>query len=420
MTAVMLWTEVRRSPLRWWLPVLIALDVAMLFGRSTWWIGVWPEASAAAQLPAYFFGMVLGGGAAWTAGRVHRAGIAEQLAAAARLRWPAELLLLSSTLIYGLVAYAPGVMIAAVVSAPHAGPGFLWLSYLGIGVCLVVLSASAGHLAGKLWSSRFVPPIAVAICLFGQTVLRPVRFYVLSGHVQVEIAATAFATRFAFALVMAVLAVTIPARAVHRDTRGTPAGVLRPLAAVTVMAGLVMIAMAGPLQVTRAAPSQPLCSAAKPRVCLWPEEGRYVGLVSAMAARLAALPGGGLKLPETFYEAGLRDPAIPDAAADFRLLEGGVSVPSFLSSAVLNSTLPVCDVPAANSEKFTHEAFRLDAYLQVRSYGTAEALGSGGGPPGVDMREIADVAHRPERVQAQWVSDRLAAIRRAGENCRDR
>lgn len=45
------WIELRRSPLRWALPVLIAIELGMLFGRNTDWIGVWPQASAAAQVP---------------------------------------------------------------------------------------------------------------------------------------------------------------------------------------------------------------------------------------------------------------------------------------------------------------------------------------------------------------------------------
>jgi hypothetical protein len=413
--------EIRRSPLRWWLPVLIALDVAMLFLRSTWWIGIWPEASAAAQLPAYFFGIVLGGGAAWAAGRVHRSGTAEQLAAAALPRWRIESLVLAATLAYGLAAYVPGVVLAALVSMPEAGPGFLWPSYLALGLCLVVLSAATGHLAGKLWASRFVPPVVVAICLFGQTMIRPIRMYVLSGHPQVELAVPAFTARVALTLLFVLLAVALPPRLAILDASRTAyARLLRPMAAGGVVACLGLVITAGPMTVLRHAPARPLCSSGTHRVCVWPEDRKYLGPVTDMVSRLADLPGNVLTLPPTFYEAGLRDAPRMETGADFRFLDGAVSVPSFLSSAVLNTTLPLCDVPQGSEERFYHEIFSLDAYLQIRALGDAAGGGSGGGPPGVDMREIRQVAARSDSDQSHWVADRLAAIRTIGRDCHAR
>ncbi|MEU7911443.1 hypothetical protein [Microbispora bryophytorum] len=418
MSARIFWMEVRRSPLRWWLPVLIVLDISMLFARQTWWIGVWPEASAAAQLPAYFFGLVLGGGAAWVAGRTHRASITEQLTASTRARWQAELPLLTSSLIYGLVALAPGIVLAAVVSEPEAGPGFLWPSYLTLGVCLVVLSAATGHLAGKLWASRFIPPLAVTVCLFGQTMVRPIRFYVLSGHPEAEVSNSALAARVAFVLLMTALALALPPREARFGRGWSRSAPLRAVAPVAALAALMAVAVSSPLLVTRPAPAHALCSERTPRVCLWPENRKYLGPVSAMVARLGLLPGGALTLPSTFYERGLRDASAPDAGVDFQFLAGDLSVPSYLSSAVISRTVPGCEVPAGAEERYFHEVFSLDAYLQVRAIGNPAALGTGGGPPGVDTREIARVAALPESEQATWVKERMAAIRRIGGDCR--
>lgn len=410
--------ELRRSPLRWLLPLLIALDLAMLFGRSTWWIGVWPEASAAAQLPAFFFGILLGGGAAWTAGRVHRAGTAEQLAAAMQPRWRIELPVWLSSLIFGLIAYVPGVALAFIVSAPDAGPGFLWPSYLLLGACLITLSVGIGHLAGKLWQSRFIPPIAVAVCLFGQVMVPPIRFYVLSGHVQTEVSPSALVTRFALALLLTTVALTLPPRQVVRDAGWRlNTAPIRGIAAAMLFAGLAAVVTAGPLLVARPTPVDPLCSDESPRVCVWPENRRYLGTIDAMVARLIALPDDVLKLPDTFYERGLRDASVPEAGSDFQILAGPVSVPFFLSSAVIARTVPDCEIPQDVEQQFSHEVFRIDAYLQVRALGNAAALGEGGGPPGVDIKEIMQVIHLPESGQADWVKDRLTAIRQIGANC---
>lgn len=256
-----------------------------------------PEASAAAQLPAFFFGIVLGGGAAWAAGRVHRAGFAGQLAAARSPRWRADALLLASSVTYGVAGYLPGVVLAGVVSVPEAGPGFLWPSYLLLGACMVVLCTSIGHLAGKVWSSRFVPPLVVAVCMFGMLFTRQLfEFYVLSAPVQVEISALALIARGAVTLLAATLAVVMPIAGQTIGWGPDPRAVISA-GTVAAVAGLVLVPFGGPLRVDRAAPDDPLCSDGSPRVCVWPESRKYLGPIGEMAARLAALPPDLIKVP---------------------------------------------------------------------------------------------------------------------------
>ncbi|MFF4413293.1 hypothetical protein ACFYY8_12245 [Streptosporangium sp. NPDC001559] len=398
------WMEVRRSPLRWWLPVLVALDVAMLFGRSTWWIGVWPEASAAAQVPAQFFGMILGGGAAWVAGRTRRTSMTEQFAVSVRRRWRIELLMLASTVCYGFAAYTPGLVLAAVVSFPEAGPGFLWPSYLLLGACLILLSASVGHLAGKLFASRIVPPLATAVILFGLQMNGLVSFFVLSGHANLEVSASALVLRLSFALFAAALAVVLPS--------GRP--VVQLSAALTGVLLLTVVASSGPVQVPRTATEQPLCSSGAPKVCVWPEDRKHLDSVRAMVTRLLSLPGGVVRFPDAVYQEGLRARDQQGVGNGFQFLAGDMSVPMYLSGVVLDHTLPDCDIPARNKARYYHEVFSLDAYFQVRAYGDTRALGDGGGPPGVDMKAIVRVAGLPVENQAAWVRERMAAIRGLG------
>ena len=63
-----LWLHLRTSPIRWALPVLVALDMAVIFLRGRHWIGVWPETGAAAQVPAYLLGVVGAGAACCASG----------------------------------------------------------------------------------------------------------------------------------------------------------------------------------------------------------------------------------------------------------------------------------------------------------------------------------------------------------------
>lgn len=100
--------EIRRSPMRWVFPLLLALDLGMLFGRDTLWIGVWPQASVAAQNPAWFIAPVVAASAAWSAGRLSRARASEQLAVAPRPGWQREAVQLTATLVYGWTVLATG------------------------------------------------------------------------------------------------------------------------------------------------------------------------------------------------------------------------------------------------------------------------------------------------------------------------
>lgn len=403
--------ELRRSPLLWCLPVLVLLDVSMLFGRHTWWIGIWPEASAAAQLPAFFFGMVLGGGAAWASGRVHRAGFGGQLEAAAVPAWRTDALLLAASMTYGLAAYLPGVFLAAVVSAPIAGPGFLWLSYLLLGACLVTLCASIGHLAGKLSASRFVPPLVVAACAIALMFTRQVfEMYVLSAPVQVEVSAAALAARGGLAVLVAGLAVVLPR---SRSVRGW--GVSPSVAAsagvAAAVVGVVMVPLAGPLRVDRPVPAQAVCSSGSPRVCMWPESRKYVESTAAMAARLAGLPSDVIKVPEVIYEVGVRGGL---RSGELLRIEGDASVPGDLALAVQGRSLEGCEPVEGREEAYERERSVLLHFLTLRAAGPDRPAGA---PPGVDGAKVAAVARAGEDEQAAWVRAQVMKIKALGR-CR--
>lgn len=116
--------ELRRSPLLTAFPLMVAVDLLVLFGRSQYWIGVWPEASVAAQIVTLFLGPILAGVSAWQAGRSSRARVPEFLLSAARPGWRIEATRLAATLTLGFVAYGVGCLTAAAVSLHDAGPGF--------------------------------------------------------------------------------------------------------------------------------------------------------------------------------------------------------------------------------------------------------------------------------------------------------
>lgn len=59
-----LWLHLRCSTGRYGFLPLSLLGVAILFGRSRYWLGIWPETGAAAQLSGYFLSVLAAGLAA--------------------------------------------------------------------------------------------------------------------------------------------------------------------------------------------------------------------------------------------------------------------------------------------------------------------------------------------------------------------
>lgn len=411
--------ELRRSPLRWWLPGLVLIDLAALFARGRWWVGVWPQASAAAQLPAQFLGPVIAAGAAWAAARVSRTATAEQHAAAARPLWQGESLQLASTVLYGLVAYLLGAAAAAGVSFRDAGPGFLWPGYLLLGAAVVAACAAVGHAVGRSFASAYAAPVLCGLACFlvigtaGDP--RALGLSLLDGYPDVALATGAVAARVGLALALLAAAAALPT-VLRRRSPGWPLGAARRLGAGVVAGAVLVIAVAvyagEPVTEARAAPAAPVCSSGTPRICLWPDDRKYLPAVTTLVDRIRPLTGYGMTLPAAFYERGLR--ATARSSNDFRIIEGSMwSVSPSLAGAVLQATLPTFCTAAGQEadERRTQAYFELETWLEARANAAAQPSDVHGGPPGVDVAAVARVAASPKGVQAPWVAQRLSTIR---------
>lgn len=417
-----LWIEIRRSPLRWWLPVLVALDLAVLFGRGQWWIGIWPQASVAAQIPCFYFGPALAAAAAWSAGRSTRTGFTEQLSAGARARHWAEFAQLASTLVFGVLAYLAGIVVAAAVSASEAGPGFLWPGYLLLGLALVVLCAGIGHLVGRWSRSQFAGPVIcglgclVALGWYGAP--SQLGLFALNGHPATTVAWLPLAARVALAGSVAAVAVTAARpvlRRAGRSWRSWPRGSGRYAVLGSVLALAVSVAAlpgSGRLLTTRSAPPNPVCTQTSPRFCLWPEDRKYVPGLTAMAGRLAELPPDLFRLPPTFYEQGLRRP--DRQAIDFYPREGSLwEATQGIAIGILQASTPAYCKPATPEAGMRQSVAEGDliVWLSARLTGAGQPSTDHGGPPGVDIPAIGRFIHEPEPAQLAWVREHLRTIR---------
>ncbi|MFE3688060.1 ABC transporter permease [Streptomyces sp. NPDC059095] len=413
--------ELRRSPLLTAFPVMIAVDLVVLFGRSRYWMGVWPEASVAAQVVTMFLGPVLAGVSAWQAGRSSRSGMPEFLLGAARPSWRIEAVRLAATLTLGFLAYGIGCLTAAAVSFGDAGPGFLWPSYLLLGAAALIIYASVGHLAGRWWPSAGFTPIVCALGSLIALLVLPLKFDVLAGPPDTYVRPQTVAVRVLCAVALAVLAVTAPplkGRAVPR--RKTPLH-LRGVAAGAAACSLVLMALAAPKdgQLTVARPSSavtPLCDRASqdaPRVCVWPEHRKYLPDLTRMAQRLGQTGQPGMKAPDAFYEFGLRRTKLGDRGLD--ITEGHTRTAAIaMAHQVFTESFGQCRPP--HHEKRAWQAIdNLHLWLEYRSMGQDPAVADRGlHMEGISeaQRQVTTAVHMSSAEQQKWVAEERSQLLR--------
>ncbi|MBD0709073.1 MULTISPECIES: ABC transporter permease [unclassified Streptomyces] len=414
--------EVRRSPLLTAFPLMIAVDLAVLFGRSRYWIGVWPEASVAAQIVTLFLGPLLAGVSAWQAGRASQAGMPEFLLAAARPGWRVEAARLAATLTLGFLAYGIGCLTAAAVSLGEAGPGFLWPSYLLLGASTLVVFASVGHLAGRWWPSPGFTPVVCAMGCFISMLSLPFKFNVLAGPPDVHLRLLPLAVRLAVALALAVLAVTAPPltrkaerRAPRRNLPARTRGIAL-LAAIGAVAALTAAPYAGELREERPASAvEPLCARAdgkSPRVCVWPEHRKYLPELTGMAQRLGGTGEPWVEVPDEFREFGLLRTSWGDRGFD--ITEGHVRTAAFaMADRVFTTSVGWCRPP--RSEQRAWQAIdNLHMWLEYRATGEDPAVADEGlhlTGVATAQREAGQAARMRPEEQRRWVAGERARIR---------
>lgn len=418
----MLGIELWRSPMRLWFPGLVALDLAVLFGRSHWWIGVWPQASAAAQIPAFYLGPAVAVGAAWSAGRVSRRGASLQVETAARPRWQIEAAQLTGTLGWALTAYLVGFVAADLVTVPDGGPGQLWLGYLVLGATVVVGCAALGHLVGR-WSSSqvFAPMVCGLVCfIFLASFSGGLDLFLLVGDPATTLSAKALAGRVLLALALVLVAVLVPRPGPDWFAPWSTPKVVRATAAVAILVvALSSFWSSGALVEARAAPAAPLCTDTRPTMCLWPEERKYEPVFAAMATRIDALPASIFRSPASFSEQGLLPPTghyedgAPLYNGSFYILEGstwdaGVTI----ADGILRESIgPACAAAEPTEQnRLTQSYGELSVWLTARITGAGQPSQIHGGPPGVDVRAVGELIRRPESEQVAWVRDHIRAI----------
>ena len=302
-----LWLHVRNSPIRWAVPALVALDLAVLFLRNRHWIGVWPEAGAAAQVPAYLLGVVGAGAAAWAASAPARHGVDEQLRAARVHPAHVEAHRVAATLVVLMIPYLIGQVAAFVVTARTAPPGVhLWLGYVALGLFVIMLATAIGWACGRLLGPVFSAFTAALGFLFLTVLLDRVGFVVVSGRPDVVVDPLPMALRLLLAVALLLAMLWLGGTAVPQQRRWRVAASL-PIA-------LSLLAVMGTTTaVTDRKPpgDKALCVDGSTRLCISPEHEKYLPQMREINARIDQLPDAFTR-PQLINEVGFHNAFGPD------------------------------------------------------------------------------------------------------------
>lgn len=323
----MLWLHIRNSPIRWALPILVILDLAVLFIRSRHWIGVWPDTGATAQIPAYLVGVVGAGAAAWSATATDRHSTGEQLNAARVHPATMEGYRLGATIVILLIPYLVGQAAGFVLTARTFPPGLhLWLGYVVLGVFITLLSIAVGWTMGKIFGSVFAALVAaLGFPLLVGFLDRQGGFIVVSGRSPMTVDVMALTIRFGAVSALLLALLWIPGS-------GRPRGRHLPLPIAAALVLAVALSSTAPVVPREPAGDRARCVAGPTLLCVWPESEKYVPQLDAVNSRIAELPDAFVLPPrvnEWGIDTGLQygnytDERLenPDAAPYFHILEG--------------------------------------------------------------------------------------------------
>lgn len=398
---------------------LAALGLVILFNRTTFWIGIWPETGAAVTVSAFFMGLFAAGLSAWTAARIDAHGLRERDASANVRPFVLEANRFTAALLWLLVAYLVVVAAALWATSAESFPaGFsFYVGYVMLGLILIILAAGWGWFIGRVLDpviAAFSATLSwfVFASIFGNaTDMAPI-----SGPPWTAIEPDVLVWRL-WAVMAFVLAVcALPRRSAPRRAR-----VQRTAAALIILVVVAVIHAIAPVLTPRPPVASPICVQGELQYCLWPEHEKYVPMIWDVDARVAELPLK-LELPARMVDYSLSGSLrwvegtgvemAGDFPPEFDISEGSRwalarGVASAITSEVFSDcrTSQVIDDPEFRSDK-------LQAWLEARLAGGGDPDYTTNAPVelqvawGEGYRVAADLT---ETEQATWAREIIAS-----------
>lgn len=289
--------ELRRSLVVLTSPAFAGLLALLMLHKQEAWRGSWPEASAAVTSALVFITPLLAGLSAW---EVKRRCLAANDTESPPWLVPLFLVHIASA----VTVITAGAVCAVWVNLMfHAPAGFLWPSYLLVGLAGLIECLAVGFLLGRLPGPAWFPPAIAMMLTFlritmtsggliGAPRSRFTRVF-LTGRSWVGLSPTGVLLALLAAAVAVLAALYLPdllkrvtalrARTLHACSPGTRLASIISIG-VTVLA-LGAVTTGPPLTYERAAPAQPLCTSTAMRLCVWPEDAARLPALTRLAQR---------------------------------------------------------------------------------------------------------------------------------------
>jgi hypothetical protein len=398
-----------------WSPLFAGVIAIVAILRFDQWAGIWPQTSMTVQLGTALATPLIAAASAWAAYQRATARLEEQLSSGSIHPWareaPPVLAALAASVLAPLIAF--GVL--AVISAPTAGQGAIWPTFMLLTVSQCGIAVGYGYLMGRLVPSPISAAgagFSTAVFVFAGSDSGHWALMTLNGYATVSISWWALGVRLGLASMALLLAIGVGAtmklapRSGFQRVRQWGSG----LAALVAM--LILFPLAGPLQAERDSLGYEECTDTYPTVCLWPEHRKYLPQAAEYARRFndlsefLALPDDPYMGQDRFYEQGIRG----DVGDQITLFGGGFGIANgMISYAEYVTGFPGCtpqewtpqwDVTAGN----LHDWFI--AYL-MEADSTADF-----GITGITSEQLDQVLSMPDGDQFAWAREQVEELGR--------
>jgi hypothetical protein len=417
-----LWTELRRCPIRWWsLPYTAVIVIYLAVGFDRWY-AIGSQTATTIQLGAALGTVIIAAGAAWTGVQHSRAGQHDQLVVGSRNPWVRESIPLAAVIVYAVAPVAAAVFATSIINLSWGRAGAVWPSYIWLTLTTVILAVSTGYLLGRLLPSPFTVAAAaltMTIVVFAGTDSDRMALATLYGYPDVRLSGAALAARMALAALVTAIAIGVGAWREWARTKTVSHSVGPAVAVSGIVVATVAVYAAGPLQVERDYVGGAPCTETRPVVCVWYEHERYLPKMERYVERFneldefIALPDDPYSGEDEFWETGMRGD-VGDQLTFFGGDFGAAS--SMVHYAMETSGFPGCDIDndGPGADRVGQLEWNLTDWFTLYIMDVDSTEETGAHAPGLD--EIDPILAMPEDEQFEWARQSMAEMR---EHCVD-
>lgn len=403
--------ELRRSVGLRALPATFLASALVLSADRGYWVGDWQATSLHVQFTNLVLAPLSAGLAAYAATRNRRAGVRELVAVSARGPTRAGLLQWGALMVWVGAVYLADVLVAAALTAAEAKTVAPWPSFAMIGFSALAMYTTVAFCVGLVVPRLVVAPLcAVGTFAFvvglGEGPANLQRLSVFYSALLLSPGEVLRPSLVVGQVVMAALVCLTSWVVTALMLEGW-----RPVALVlgacfsgsAVLFTAALVVALPSTFVARPGTVPPVCAGTSPRVCVWPEHGKWLPDAVAVSSKLAKSLGGVYQFPPEVYEVGL-GPATagvgPTLSID-RIPVTRVGLVAGLAGGLLPPHATSC---VSESPDLLQRYVVAKAWLQLEATGATDARSA------VDATALDALRALPLAEQRRWVASTAALV----------